>query len=103
MCTNVHATRHWDSEGYELVSMNMVSFVIMEEVDEIILEVKKTLGLDYSGSYDEKIIVEGSQVDTLRICQGSMRADEIPVPCMPLQTEISLDGSLETFRNDKIE
>ena len=31
-----------------------------------------------------------------------MRADEIPIPCMPSQMEISLDGSLETLSNDKI-
>ena len=32
-----------------------------------------------------------------------MRADEILVPCMPLQMEISLDGSLETSRKMRIE
>ena len=38
--------------------MNMVNFVLMEEVDEIILEVKRTLGLDYSGSYDKEITLD---------------------------------------------
>ena len=68
VCANVHATKHCDDEGYALISMNMVNFVLMEEVDEIIPKVKGTLGLNYSGShYDKEIILEGSQVDTLRI------------------------------------
>ena len=32
VCANVHATKHCNDEG----SMNMVRFVLMEEVDEII-------------------------------------------------------------------
>ena len=47
--------------------MNMVNFVLMEEVNEIILEVKRTLGLDYTDSYDEEIILEGLQADISRI------------------------------------
>ena len=82
MCTNVHATKHCDDEGYDLISMNMVNFVLMEEVDEIITKVKRTLGSDYSGSYDKEIILEGSQADTSRISQRPMRVDEIPIPCM---------------------
>ena len=61
VCANVHATKHCDDEGYDLISMNMVNFVLMEEVDEIILKIKRTLGSDYSGSYDKEIILEGSQ------------------------------------------
>ena len=67
------------------------------------MKVKRTLGSNYSGSYDEEIILEGSQADTSRISQRPMRVDAIPVPCMPLQMEISLDGSSKTLRNDKIE
>ena len=40
MCANVHATRHCNDEGYDLLSIIMVSLILMEEVDEIILEVK---------------------------------------------------------------
>ena len=50
MCANVCASKHSDDEGYNLIYMNMVNFVLMEEVDEIILEVKRTLGSDYLGS-----------------------------------------------------
>ena len=57
--------------------MNMVNFILMEEVDDIIPEVEKTLGSDYSGSYDEEIILEGSQVDMLRISQRPMEVEEI--------------------------
>ena len=32
-----------------------------------------------------------------------MRVDEIPVPCMPLQMEISLNGSSKTLRVETIE
>ena len=32
-----------------------------------------------------------------------MRADEISIPCMPLQMEISLDNSFETSRKVRIE
>ena len=67
VCANVHATKHCDDEGYDLISMNMVNFILMEEIDEIILEVEKTLRSDYSSSYDEEIVLEGSQVDMSRI------------------------------------
>ena len=67
VCANVHATKHCNDEGYDLISMNMVKFFLMEEVDEIILEVEKKLGSNYSSSYDKEIILEGSQVDTSRI------------------------------------
>ena len=32
-----------------------------------------------------------------------MRADEIPIPCMPLQMEISLDSVSKTSRKVRIE
>ena len=32
-----------------------------------------------------------------------MRVDEIPIPCMPLQMKISLDGNFETPRMETIE
>ena len=103
MCTNFHATKHCDDEGYDLTFMNMVNFVLMEEVEKIILKVKSTLRSDYSGSCDVEIILEGSQVDTLRINQRTMRVDEIPIPCLPLQMEISLDSVSKTPRNVEIE
>ena len=96
VCANVHATKHSDAAGYHLISMNMVNFVLMEEVDEIIPKVKRTLGSDYSNSYDKEIILEGLQANTSRINQRPMRVEEIPVPCMRLQMEISLDSSFET-------
>ena len=61
------ASKHCDDEGYNLISMNMVNFVLMEEVDKIISKVKKTLRSNYSDSYYKEIILEGSQVNTLRI------------------------------------
>ena len=68
VCANVHATKQCDDEGYDLIYMNMVNFVLMEKVDKIILELKRTPRLDYSSSYyDEEIILEGSQIDTSRI------------------------------------
>ena len=83
--------------------MNMVNFVLMEKVDKISPKVKRTPGSNYSTSYDEEIILKGLQVDTSKINQRPMRIDEIPVPCMPLQMEISLDGSFETPRIETIE
>ena len=59
--------------------MNMVNFVLMEEVDETIPKAKRTPGSDYSSSYDEEIILEGLQVDASRISQIPMRGDEIRV------------------------
>ena len=44
VCANVYATKHCDDEGYDLMSMNMVNFILMEEVDKIITKVKRTLG-----------------------------------------------------------
>ena len=67
VCANVHATKHCDDEGYDLISMNMVNFVLMKEVEKIIPEVKRTPRSNYSGSYDKEIILEGSQADTSRI------------------------------------
>ena len=78
--------------------MNMVNFILMEEVDKIIPKVKKTLGSNYSGSYDEEIFLEGSQVDMSRTSQRPIEVEEILVPCKPLRMEISLDGSFETPR-----
>ena len=93
VCANVHATKHCDDEGYDLISMNMVNFVLMEEVDEIIPEAKRAPVSDYLGIYDEEIILEGLEADTSRINQRTMRLDETPVLCVPLRMEISLDDS----------
>ena len=104
VCANVHATKHCDDEGYDLISMNMVNFILMEEIDEIIPEVEKTLRSDYSSSYDEEIILEGSQVDMSRISQRPMRVEEVLVPCQPLlRMEISLDSGFETPRMETLE
>ena len=54
VCANVYAIKNCNDEGYNLISMSMVSFVLMEEVDEIILEVKREPGLDYSSSYETR-------------------------------------------------
>ena len=35
VCDNVHATKHCNDEGYELIFMNMVNFVLLEEVDKV--------------------------------------------------------------------
>ena len=83
--------------------MSMVNFVLMEEVEEIIPKVKRTLGSDYFGSYGKEIILEGLQADTSRINRRPMRVEDIPIPCMPLWMEISLDGSFETLRMETIE
>ena len=79
------------------MSMNMVSFIFMEEVDKVILEVRRVLGSDYSNNYDEEIVLEGLEVETLRINQRPMRQDEMPVSCMPLCMEISLDDDFKNF------
>ena len=34
VCANVHATKHCDEEGYDLISMNMVNVVRMEMIAE---------------------------------------------------------------------
>ena len=101
VCVNVHATKNCDDEGYNLISMNMVNFVLMEEVGEVIWEVRRTPRSDYSGSYDEEIILEGLEADTSRTKQIPMRLDEILVSCMPLRMEISLDSNFETSINEK--
>ena len=46
MCANFHATKHCDDEAYDLEFMNIVNFVLIEEVEKIILEVKGTPRLD---------------------------------------------------------
>ena len=102
MCANVRATRHCSDEGNDLMSMNVVSFLLMEEVDEIIPEVKRALGSDYIGSYEEEIIFEGSKVDTSRIIQRPFRPDEMPASCMPLHIEISIDGDSKAYINDEL-
>ena len=56
VCANVHASRRCDDEGYDLISMNMVNFVLMEDVDKIIPKVKRTPRLHYLGSYKEEIV-----------------------------------------------
>ena len=42
VCSNVHAAKHYEEEGYDLISMNMVNFVLMVEAYEVILEANKT-------------------------------------------------------------
>ena len=34
ICADVHATKHCDKEGYDLISMNMVDVVLMEMIDK---------------------------------------------------------------------
>ena len=84
VCANVHATKHCNYEGYDLISMNMVSFVLMEEVNKVIFEVKRVPALDYSDSYDEEIILVGSKAHTLKVRQLPMSFDDILISCMPL-------------------
>ena len=49
-------------EGYDLMPMNMVSFNMMEEEDEIIPKVKRAPdSIDYSGSYDKEIVCKGQK------------------------------------------
>ena len=93
--------RHYIDEGNDLISMNMVNFVLLEEVAKVISKVRRTPRLDYSSSYDEEIILEGLEADTSRISQRLLRSDETLVSCMPLRMEISLDGGFETFVNEK--
>ena len=56
---------------------------------------------DYSGSYDKEIIFEGSKADTSRISQRPLRPDEMPISCMPLRMEVSIDGDSEEHINDE--
>ena len=44
VCGDVQETRHCEKNGYDLTSMNMVSFVLMEEVDEPILRTLQSTG-----------------------------------------------------------
>ena len=53
------------------------------------------------GSYDKEIVLEGLEADTSRINQRPMRQDEMPISCMPLHIEISLDGVYETSMDEK--
>ena len=101
MCANVHASKHCDNEGYDLISMNMVSFVPMKQVDKVIPKVKRALILDYSGSYAEAIILAVPKIDTSRTSQRPMRPNEIRVSCMRLGMEISLDGGFKTSVNEQ--
>ena len=59
VCADVHATKHSHEEGYDLISMSIVSFLLMEEVDKVTLEINKAPKLDYLGSYTKEIILEG--------------------------------------------
>ena len=53
VCTNIHATRHCDKEGYDIISINMVK--VIQEDEE--------LGID-SSHCDEELILEGPKMDT---------------------------------------
>ena len=64
--------------------MNVVNFVLMEEVDEVIPKANKIPRSNDLGSYDEEIILEGSKAETSRISQSLMRQDELQVLCTPL-------------------
>ena len=67
VCSNFLATRHFKKEGYNLISMKMIIVVLLEEVDEVIPKEIRLPRLDYTCSYNEEIILEGSIVDTSRI------------------------------------
>ena len=71
----------------------------MEEVDEIIPKVKQAPRSDYLGSYDKENIFEGSKANTSRI--RTMRLYEIPISCMSLCMEISLDGDSKDYVDEK--
>ena len=47
VCTNIHATRHCDEEGYDIMSVYMVK-VILED---------KEMGIN-SNHFDEELILE---------------------------------------------
>ena len=48
--------------------MNMVSFVLMEEVNKVIPEEKQSpSGSNYMGNYDKEIILERFEVNTSKI------------------------------------
>ena len=79
VCANVHATRHCDDEGYDIVSLKMVSIINEEESEAIIT----------SGSYDEEKILEGPGADESRI-QSIINTQESSISqVMPVKMEIS--------------
>ena len=55
VCANVHATKHCDEEGYNIVSFKMVGIIDEEHPSGT------------SDSYDEEIILEGPEADLSRI------------------------------------
>ena len=57
MCLHkVNATRHFDTEGYDIRSLNTV--VVLQDSEESSFSI---------GRYDEEIILEGPNVDLSRI------------------------------------
>ena len=56
VCANVHAVKHCDEDGYDIMSVRMVQVIELADESDIT-----------SGSYDEEIILEGPGADTSRI------------------------------------
>ena len=56
VCTNVHATKHHDDEGYDIMYTYMGSFILDFEKKET-----------KSSQYDEEINIEGPNMDHSRV------------------------------------
>ena len=75
MCANVHATKHCDEEGYDIMSYNMVNIVHASEGEET-----------NNSQYNEEIILEGPNKDYSQI---SSNITPLVVPLRPVGIEIT--------------
>ena len=76
MCANVHAVKHCDEDGYDIMSVRMVQVIELADESDIT-----------SGSYDEDIILEGPGAS--RIWYSSTSGENLNASVMPIKMEIS--------------
>ena len=78
VCANVHATKHCDDEGYDIMSAYMVSVIHDPNEGELV-----------SSDYDKEIILEGPEMDSSRISTTATEVSSSQIPLMPMKMEIT--------------
>ena len=84
VCANIHATRHCNEEGYDIMFVYMVKFI----------QENKELGID-SSHCDKELILEGKQMRNYKI-NPIVQEDIVQnISLMPMKMEIT---SIEDFK-----
>ena len=89
VCVNVHATKHCDEEGYDIMSCNMVSIVHASKGEEA-----------DSSQHDKEIILEVPNKDFSRT---SLTTTPLAVPLKPKKMEITSIKDVVVNSNSKVE